>query len=266
MRLLDLIPLACLTAYLALSLGAESTPRNAALWLTALAALVFGLYALDHGRWQAWGVVAAAVLALAPLIRAALIERAVPAEPRSFANVVNRLAIALLVAGTAWLCWSLPAQDLPRPTGSFKIGTTSFDLVDSARVDPFAPRPEPRRIQVRAWYPADPPAEAPPYPYLVGDEARLRREFRQADRAAGVLLGSTPTGPYQQRSRRADPCWYRAAAGRGVQPRLLVVQHPEHGVDGNAGESRLPGLEVHRHDVAYVRTWAVNNQSIQSRR
>ncbi len=173
MRLLDLVPLVCLGAYLGLSLATESTPRNAGLWFSALAALGFGLYAVDHGRWQAWGVVAAAALAFTPLIRAVLIERAVPAVPRSFASWIDRVAVALLSVGTAWLFWCLPALDFPRPTGPFKIGTTSFDLVDSARIDLFAPAPEPRRIQVRAWYPADPPVGAPPRRYLVGDEARL---------------------------------------------------------------------------------------------
>ena len=42
---------------------------------------------------------------------------------------------------------------LPEPSGPHRIGVVDFELIDSAREETFAPG-EPRRIPVRAWFPA----------------------------------------------------------------------------------------------------------------
>jgi predicted dienelactone hydrolase len=64
------------------------------------------------------------------------------------------LALALAAAGCAP---SAPADtgklQLPDPGGPHKIGVVDFELVDASREETFAPG-TPRRIPVRAWYPA----------------------------------------------------------------------------------------------------------------
>jgi hypothetical protein len=46
---------------------------------------------------------------------------------------------------------------LPLPAGKFLVGRTSFDWIDAARIDPFAPqRGAKRELTVWVWYPASP--------------------------------------------------------------------------------------------------------------
>jgi predicted dienelactone hydrolase len=56
--------------------------------------------------------------------------------------------------------------ELPRPTGPFTVGTTTFRLIDEARTDGLADSPEPRQVVVHAWYPAVNGARGQSAPYL----------------------------------------------------------------------------------------------------
>ncbi len=65
---------------------------------------------------------------------------------------------------------SLPA--LPMPSGTYNIGTQTFHLVDSSRVDPFASvSGRFREMMVQVWYPAELSEHANSAPYLP--DARL---------------------------------------------------------------------------------------------
>lgn len=75
------------------------------------------------------------------------------------------LAVGLAL-GALWLEHNAPLE-LPAPTGPFAVGRVVTPWVDSARTDPFAPNPDqPRELLVWIWYPAAPPAGAPPAEYL----------------------------------------------------------------------------------------------------
>jgi predicted dienelactone hydrolase len=43
---------------------------------------------------------------------------------------------------------------LPAPTGSHAVGTSTWSVIDSARVETFSPARFPRQVEVHAWYPA----------------------------------------------------------------------------------------------------------------
>ena len=76
---------------------------------------------------------------------------------------------------------SAPAVVLPKPTGRYTVGTTSFRLVDDARPEPFGGADEKRQVEVVAWYPAVNGATGERAPYL--------RSGPEEGRAFASLLG-----------------------------------------------------------------------------
>jgi len=72
----------------------------------------------------------------------------------------------LAVLGVA-LGLLFPVPDLPRPTGSYAVGTFSFDVTDSARREIFTDEPNDfRRVAVQVWYPATAQPGVRPEPWL----------------------------------------------------------------------------------------------------
>ncbi|WP_285748011.1 hypothetical protein [Lentzea sp. NBRC 105346] len=70
---------------------------------------------------------------------------------------MKRLAIlgaVLATALTATPAHAATALELPAPTGTQGVGTTSLHLVDTTRKDPLAPTVRDRELMVRLWYPA----------------------------------------------------------------------------------------------------------------
>lgn len=62
----------------------------------------------------------------------------------------------------------------PQLTGSYAVGRINYDLLDPSRKEPFLNDPHARReIMVTVYYPADPPANAQPAPYVEGKMADL---------------------------------------------------------------------------------------------
>jgi predicted dienelactone hydrolase len=60
-----------------------------------------------------------------------------------------------------------PVQQLPEPGGASRIGTTTFEWTDEARLEAYSPAPDDRRrLMVQVWYPALPPDGATPAPWM----------------------------------------------------------------------------------------------------
>jgi len=59
-----------------------------------------------------------------------------------------------------------PVVELPKPTGPFAVGTTSWIITDETRPESFDPASGKRRIPVIAWYPAAVGAKGGPAPYM----------------------------------------------------------------------------------------------------
>jgi predicted dienelactone hydrolase len=82
-----------------------------------------------------------------------------------------RITIALALAMLAIVPWrpmaaTAPPFELPKPTGSSAVGTTSWTVVDEARSESFADGKRKRQVKVVAWYPADSPQHGATSPYL----------------------------------------------------------------------------------------------------
>lgn len=80
------------------------------------------------------------------------------------------VAVVCLLA-SAVLFYSLPIFSLPTPDGPHAIGTRQFELVDASRTGVMEDAPgTPRRILVRAWYPAATVEGFATRPYLTKQE------------------------------------------------------------------------------------------------
>ena len=114
--------------------------------------------------------------------------------------------------------------ELPKPGGSFPVGTTSFTVIDDARAETFSDQPEKREVQVLAWYPAVDGAQGSHAPYLRAgmQEARafaslMRQPEGAFDYLAGVktwsIVDAPPRGFLTQSvgRTRARPELYRVA-------------------------------------------------------
>lgn len=123
-------------------------------------------------RWQILPIHVVAIgLALGDVLWE---ERRVRGMLRFRRGVLGTIGLAVLLV----LPIVLPVPELPTPTGPFAVGTTTFELVDPERPDPYpVPDPDaeeapaeqpahpPRRIMVQVWYPADVPDDARPVPW-----------------------------------------------------------------------------------------------------
>jgi predicted dienelactone hydrolase len=74
--------------------------------------------------------------------------------PKAFKITAASLSFVLLSL-TSFLAYALPVFTLPKPTGSYAVGTRYFDLVDASRTDPFVDKsPRKRELMVKVCYPA----------------------------------------------------------------------------------------------------------------
>jgi len=98
-------------------------------------------------------------------------EHPLASHPSSLAVAGAAFALLLLGAAAA-LPALLPVPRVPAPTGSHKVGTLSYVLVDESRRELYSGKDEPRKFLIQLWYPALPgPADhlAPwmPHPRAV---------------------------------------------------------------------------------------------------
>lgn len=181
MRVLE-IALLVIEGLAFVSLAAPLPPEARWLRLAApLAPLVAGLQsAVERPRWQ---MVPAYVLS-GVLAAAWLLQRAATAGDFAAPSWIHWIVVPLgalsLVLSVA-LPVAFPVFRLPRPTGPFAIGTTTYHWVDVERHDVFSEDPKARReVMVQVWYPAEAGRSAPRAPYtpnaaILGPLARLMR-------------------------------------------------------------------------------------------
>ena len=69
----------------------------------------------------------------------------------------SRLVLLLVVGLPAFLALAQPSssQDLPEPSGKFKIGHHHFEWMDSSRIDSLSTDNSVRGIVAEVWYPAE---------------------------------------------------------------------------------------------------------------
>jgi dienelactone hydrolase len=96
-------------------------------------------------------------------------------------SLAGVLALAVVLAAT-WLEHRIP-MELPKPSGPFAVGRTTFHWTDPGHADEFAPvAGTPRELVAWVWYPAAPGSGGTPAEYLP-------RAWREAlARNGGVLM------------------------------------------------------------------------------
>lgn len=209
----DLVLYAAIAVYLIAWWWMALPARRLLLWLAALATLAAGIQGVCDDRWQAGAGAVAGVLFLLGSLAAG--RRRV------------LLGVLLSLAGVAGIAvpWLFPATPLPTPSGPYSVGLRSFELADASRPGIFGAAPgEPRRLLVRAWYPASPAAGAEPRRYF--SEA----ETKSTARGFGDLLGFPPLLGYLKHVRTNSYEDAPLASGTGRLPTLFY----SHGYTGYA--------------------------------
>jgi pimeloyl-ACP methyl ester carboxylesterase len=82
-------------------------------------------------------------------------------------NTSTIRAVAIVISGlfAAHLAAIETSVELPAPTGTFKVGTTTWHVMDKTRPETFAGAGVQRQVEVLAWYPAA-SGDGKPAPYL----------------------------------------------------------------------------------------------------
>ncbi|WP_235288477.1 alpha/beta hydrolase family protein [Paenibacillus tarimensis] len=88
--------------------------------------------------------------------------------------------IAMIIMGllanmfTALLAYALPIPELPAPTGSYPVGTLTFQWTDMGRKDHYAADPgENRELLVQVWYPAEQQDKRESSSLMTADERQI---------------------------------------------------------------------------------------------
>ncbi|MBI5842657.1 MAG: hypothetical protein HZB19_21410 [Chloroflexi bacterium] len=88
---------------------------------------------------------------------------------QDFKSIASYLTVILLAVSTA-LPVLLPIPSIPKPGGTYKVGTTSFHLVDDSRKELYSGKDEPRRFPIQIWYPAIVESKDKPAPWVTNAE------------------------------------------------------------------------------------------------
>ncbi|MDR0268000.1 dienelactone hydrolase [Paenibacillus sp.] len=95
--------------------------------------------------------------------------------PRFLSATLFTAAAASLLL-TAGLLYVFPVFQLPKPTGTLKVGTQTFHFVDTDRKELFGEAPGGKReLMVQVWYPAQ-NTIGKPMPFIPGGDKVLKEE------------------------------------------------------------------------------------------
>jgi len=221
-----LVVLAC--AALTRFAPAATRPR----WTRPLpwfALALFVVHAIVEGaRWPLYPAYALALL-LSLLAVRRVPEAAPRRSRRTVGRVVGALGALLIVGLSAVFAAGFPIFEYPPPSGPYGVGTTRLAFVDSARVDPFAPKPERRReLLANVWYPAEVEAGAPRAPFWPRDtdaEAAIGLPAFAFSHLALVPAHASPDAPMARAKARWPVIIY--SHGFNSTPWQNVVQMEE---------------------------------------
>ncbi len=156
MRPLEIVIPILLAVYL---LWPQPQPPIVRLAPAAAVTIILVHFTLEGYRWQ-----------MIPLYALTLILTVLSI----FISDVKPLAsilILILVAVSIALPTLLPIPKIPPPSGSFEVGTTSYEFTDSSRKELYSGKDEPRRFMVQVWYPAEITSTARHAPWM--SEAKI---------------------------------------------------------------------------------------------
>lgn len=150
----DFILFSSLTVFAVLWLMPGHRHGHVWLWILPVTALVSGSVSVMRLHWQSAGGALLAVLLLVFLALLRLFSSTDRWRRRRPRIVVGGLILALIGLATLPL-YFVPLFAMPKPSGPYSVGTRQFELTDPSRNDASdASGSDPRRLQIRVWYPA----------------------------------------------------------------------------------------------------------------
>ena len=165
----DLVIVIALLVFFAAWWTPKLGSQRSILVICVLAALVAGIVGFLDLRWQ--NAVGAAVSVL--LLLGLLIGHLRRGNRGSGIPWLSGLLVSVLAALAIAPLYLFPVTDLPPPSGKFPVGTRSFELSDASRPGIFSAEDSaPRRLLIRAWYPATTISGSTPRPYFTDKEAQ----------------------------------------------------------------------------------------------
>jgi dienelactone hydrolase len=135
------------------------------IWLGAFAVFILCILAAVIQWSFRWRLIGGMLLIWAVMGAWRLLRQ--PAEPKPFSavrTVFNTIGILLLLLLAMTPVLIFPQFTLPAPTGQYTVATASFTYTDENRVETFTNTGEPRKVNVKFWFPQD---AAGTYPLVV---------------------------------------------------------------------------------------------------
>jgi hypothetical protein len=149
--------------------------------ISVLGFLLIILHIIVEGlRWQlipiyipAFISYSAGIILLVKEYRTKSSEPSEPLEPKEIITRGNILSVGalvfilVLVFSSVFINTKFPLFNLPPTTGFFKVGTTTFQLIDTSREETFTEDlTDTRKFMIRVWYPATVTGNPRPVPYV----------------------------------------------------------------------------------------------------
>jgi dienelactone hydrolase len=102
----------------------------------------------------------------------------IPRRAALLSGLALPLGLMITGAAPATARQSAPSRfTLPAPTGHHRLGTTSLDLIDTSRPDPWVPAQPFRELIIQLWYPAHAVDGYPRVPWMTPVTARAYEQF-----------------------------------------------------------------------------------------
>lgn len=154
MRIFELITILCTIIVLMIQL--LSKRRDGRVFVLLMMGSLIYHVLVEGSRWQMYGVYLMDLILIAFAIkRLSVLSGGQPSRrqlslkwPRVMGLILSILSVVLLIL--------MPVSNMIEPAGSFKVGTTTFDLVDPDRLEIYGDDQDiNRKIRVQMWYPTD---------------------------------------------------------------------------------------------------------------
>ncbi|WP_249871723.1 hypothetical protein [Oceanobacillus saliphilus] len=134
-----------------------------------------------------------------------------------------------------------PWNTLSMPTGAYKVGTQSFEVVDTSRDERWSNDEEHRRLMVQVWYPTDETANRRKARYHDHPDLFMK-EFTELNGIPGFLL--------QSFVKQKIPAYAKAPLLNRNQPFPVVFF--SHGFGSNRSQNHFQVLELASHGYIVI--------------
>jgi predicted dienelactone hydrolase len=152
---LDILLTLGLSAFVLSCVGRASRSARIVRAVSLVIALLSGLVDVWTGRWQAVPALVLAALALVGCVGMVAARRRIDSRGVRILGAIGVGAYVLAATAAVLLLLQVPVWSTPTPDGEYSVGVVDLEITDRQRSEPSDPKGKaPRRLMVRAWYPA----------------------------------------------------------------------------------------------------------------